>query len=173
MVSKQVLHILGLQLHVFGLEEYKQLPEGTSLCAMFFMTGIKTPQEYVERSCREMCELNKKRHPNDRYLIMVSLDHPNVGSRELYRDDVMQVTKTLNADLLAKMYLHAKSSAHSISLITECFDLCVFGENSKSFVEKWGAIGFSMGGVAAALSISYSRCLHKKKKKTTNFPHIY
>jgi hypothetical protein len=42
MVSKQIVHMLGLELHVFGLDEYNKLPEGTPLCAMFFSTGVKS-----------------------------------------------------------------------------------------------------------------------------------
>jgi hypothetical protein len=110
-----------------------------------------------------MCTLNNKRHPNDRYLIMISLDHPNTGSRKLYRDDVVQLTKTINTELIPKMYLHGKSTAYSISLIIESFDLHVFGENSKSYVEKWGVAGFSMGGTTAALSASFGLCFYEEK----------
>jgi hypothetical protein len=109
-----------------------------------------------------MCALNNKRHSNDRYLIMISLDHPNSGSREIYRDDVVQLSKTINAELVPKMYLHGKSTAHSISLIIESFDLHVFGEDSKSCVEKWGVAGFSMGGTAAALSASFGLCFDQE-----------
>jgi hypothetical protein len=41
MVSKQVVYIAGIELHVFGLEEYKHLPTGTPLCAMFFSTSVQ------------------------------------------------------------------------------------------------------------------------------------
>jgi hypothetical protein len=42
MVSKQVINIIGLQINVFGLDEYRQLPEDIPLCAMFFCTGFKS-----------------------------------------------------------------------------------------------------------------------------------
>jgi hypothetical protein len=38
MISKQLVYTAGIELHVFGLEEYKNLPTGTPLCAMFFCT---------------------------------------------------------------------------------------------------------------------------------------
>jgi dienelactone hydrolase len=64
----------------------------------------------------------------------------------------MQETNSISEECFPKMYLHAKSTAYSISLIIECFDIYVFGEQSKLHVEKWGVTGFSMGGITAALA---------------------
>lgn len=39
MASKQVVPVIGLNLTVYGLEEYKQLPEGTPVSIMFALHG--------------------------------------------------------------------------------------------------------------------------------------
>ncbi|KAI8876092.1 hypothetical protein K501DRAFT_148012, partial [Backusella circina FSU 941] len=154
MVSKQIVNIIGLELHVFGLEEYKNLPKGTPLCAMFFSTCVQSTQEYVEKACRQMCTLNEKRKPNDRYLIMISLDHPNLGTRALYRDDQVQKFGVNGIDQFHKMYVAGKATAYNIVSIVECFDIHVFGEASNTHVEKWGVVGISMGGFTAMMAAS-------------------
>jgi hypothetical protein len=117
-----------------------------------YLTPPIVPQEFIAEQCKAMCTLNESRKPNDRYLIVISLDCPNIGTRKRYRDDVMQETDLISEEYFPKMYLHAKSTAYSMSLIIECFDIYVFGEHSKLYVEKWGITGFSMGGIAAALA---------------------
>jgi hypothetical protein len=139
MISKQLVYIVEIELHVFGLEEYKNLPTGTPLCAMFFCTSAqcnyfklnvkikeklkigyiskkkkKATQEYVERACRQMCTLNEKRAPNDRYLIMISLDHPNAGTRAAYRDDSMQKLDAYDMAMMLKVYVNGKATAFNI-----------------------------------------------------------
>jgi hypothetical protein len=101
-----------------------------------------------------MCTLNEKRKPNDRYLIMISLDHPNVGTRTIHRDDTMQKLHVYDMDMMRKVYVNGKGTAFNIISIIECFDIYVFGEDSDAHVEKWGMVGFSMGAFTTAIAAS-------------------
>jgi hypothetical protein len=117
-------------------------------------------QEMLEKHCQKMCQLNETRGFDERYLIMISIDHPNAGVRKVYDEEEFPTPGSFkHQDLAFKMYLHAKLTAQTISCIIECFDFYAFGLESNLFVEEWGIIGHSMGGMTAGFLPTYGECL--------------
>jgi hypothetical protein len=93
-----------------------------------------------------MYQLNQTRNSNYRYLIIISLDHPNASTGKAYDEEPFPTPELFKQqDLAFKMYIQAKSTTHTISCIIECFDIYAFGTESNLFVGKWGFISHFMG----------------------------
>ncbi|KAI8883616.1 hypothetical protein K501DRAFT_184094 [Backusella circina FSU 941] len=159
MFSKRVFEILYVKINVYGLDEYKTLPENTPLSAMFFCHGFGQTQENLEFYCQRLCQLNTTRRSSDRYLIIITLDHPNSGTRKTYDESPMpKPGSRTHQDIIFKIHLSAKSTAQTIAGIIECFDYYAFGTECNSFVTKWGVIGYSMGGITAEFLPTFGTC---------------
>jgi hypothetical protein len=107
----------------------------------FTLPLINPNQEILEKYCQKICQLNQTRGPNDFYLIIISLCHPNSGTREACNEAPFPKKGShKNRDFIFKMYLLAKSTAQTICGIIKCFDIYASGTENKAFIERWDAL---------------------------------
>ncbi|CAO3591418.1 unnamed protein product [Absidia cylindrospora] len=81
--SRTELTVNGLELSVYGLTEYKKLNEGSPAAVMFAMHGRTNNKTQMEAVSQVLCSLNgnKGGQQLQRYLLVVTFDHLNHGSR--------------------------------------------------------------------------------------------
>ncbi|EIE89825.1 hypothetical protein RO3G_14536 [Rhizopus delemar RA 99-880] len=154
MVSKQTLTVLGLQLTVYGLEEYKNLPEAYPASIMFALHGRLQNQASMMPLCEKLCGLNDHKDFANRHLIVVSFDSPNHGSRLVNAEanGGWQEGGKTNERHALDMWSMLYSTARTVSELMDVIEHYLFGPLDRARVETWGVVGFSMGGHAAFLA---------------------
>ncbi|KAG1146190.1 hypothetical protein G6F38_005101 [Rhizopus arrhizus] len=154
MVSKQTLTIIGLQLTVYGLEEYKKLPEAYPASIMFALHGRLQNQSSVGPLCEKLCWLNDHKDFAKRHLIVVSFDSPNHGSRLVDEaanygwKEKGKENERHGLDMWSMLY----GTSRTVSELMDVIEHYLFGPLERPRVETWGVVGFSMGGHASFLA---------------------
>ncbi|KAI9483996.1 MAG: Alpha/Beta hydrolase protein [Benjaminiella poitrasii] len=152
MVSKQKIHVNSLQLTVYGLEEYNQLPKGTSVAVMFALHGRLQNQSKMDSVSQAMCQSNERRQKGDRHILVVTFDLPNHGTRLNYKlaNYAWKEGKHENPNHAVDMWGVVYSASRTVSELIDVLECYLFGPHH--WVEVWGVMGFSMGGHATFLT---------------------
>ncbi|KAI8878566.1 hypothetical protein K501DRAFT_163442, partial [Backusella circina FSU 941] len=113
-------------------------------------------QQQLEKSCHALCSLNEKRRPQDRYIMAVSFDGPNHGSRRVYKEIVeIETSSTYDRQALGMgLNLYSIEISRTMSQLMDVFEIYVFGPHHRHPVEKWGAMAFSLGAHAIFMTIA-------------------
>ncbi|KAK4516774.1 Elongator subunit [Mucor velutinosus] len=153
-VSKQVIHVIGLNVTVYGLDEYNQLPKGTRVSIMFALHGRLQNQSKMEPIAQAICQLNEKRDKNDAHILVVTFDCPNHGSRLVHKlaNFAWVEGKHKNPNHALDMWSMVNSTARTVTELIDVLEHYIFGPQSGSLVQVWGCMGFSMGGHATFMA---------------------
>ncbi|KAL0088370.1 Alpha/Beta hydrolase protein [Phycomyces blakesleeanus] len=152
-MSKQEIPVIGLQLTVYGLEEYKALEKPIPVAVMFALHGRVQNMTKMDPICQAICKLNtnpcKKRH-----IIVVAFDHPNHGSRKIHHLSNYGWSENgyANPNHAMDMWSMLYNSARTVSDLVDVLEHYLFGPQYESRVQVWGVVGFSMGGHASILA---------------------
>ncbi|KAI8991015.1 hypothetical protein BDF20DRAFT_812958 [Mycotypha africana] len=167
MVSKSIIHVIGLNLTVYGLDEYEDLPKGTPVTVLFALHGRLQNQDKMEPISQAICRLNNQYQNGNRYIIVVTFDAPNHGSRLVNKlsNHTWMEGPHRNPHHALDMWTLVVSMSQTVTELIDVLEFYLFKDASKSLVEVWGVLGFSMGGhatfLAAANGIALSRaCGH-------------
>jgi dienelactone hydrolase len=87
----------------------------------------------------------------DRYIMAATVDQPLQGTRIRDGHKLCLPTAKLNDQPTFGMDCHSNvmKTALSFTSLVDVFETCVFGKQADGLVDKWGVIGFSMGGYSA------------------------
>ncbi|KAI7904341.1 uncharacterized protein BX663DRAFT_432254 [Cokeromyces recurvatus] len=153
MISKQVIHVIGLQLTVYGLEEYNKFYRGAPVTVMFALHGRLQNQFKMESVSQAICQLNEHYQKGNRYILVITFDSPNHGSRLIYKPANYGWVegKYKNPTHALDMWSMIHSTSHTVSELIDVVEYYLFG-GSQQWVEIWGVMGFSMGGHATFLT---------------------
>lgn len=112
----------------------------------------------VEHICQALCGINDN-GTGKRHLIVVTFDHPNHGSRLVNKlsnfgwKEGRYENPTHAQDMWSMFY----SSSQTVSALIDVLESYLFGPQEHKIVEKWGVLGFSMGGHASFLAAANGR----------------
>jgi hypothetical protein len=188
MVSTQVIPVIGLDVTVYGLEEYKRLPQGSPVSVLFALHGrlrksyiylnkgkhcyitqfgFIENQSKMEPIAQAICSLNEKRQ---HHILVVTFDCPNHGHRLVHKlaNFAWVEGKYSNPNHAIDMWAMVHSTSRTISELIDVLEHYMFGPQPQPLVQVWGSLGFSMGGHAtfiAAANGKTGETNYKKKKK--------
>ncbi|ORZ00993.1 hypothetical protein BCR43DRAFT_434969 [Syncephalastrum racemosum] len=165
MVSSRQIPVAGLELTVYGLDEY--VPQ-TPVAVMFALHGRLEKKASIQHVAEAMCSLNDKKSSGKRHLIVVAFDQPNHGTRQLHRlsNFAWKEGRHANPTHAQDMWSFFYSSAQTISLLIDIFESYLFGPLPRSIVQAWGVIGFSMGGHATYMAAAMGKLSLNEKEET-------
>ncbi|KAI8890700.1 hypothetical protein K501DRAFT_168225 [Backusella circina FSU 941] len=152
MVSQQIFDMIDLKITVYGLEEYNQLPKGTPVGVMFACPGMGQTQKHLEKLCVSLCSLNNsKKQIGSRYIMAATVDQPHQGTRARDGEKIRLPKGGLydQPHFGIECHTNVMNTALYFTCLIDVFETCVFGTNTVGLVDKWGVIGFSMGGYSA------------------------
>ncbi|KAI7895185.1 uncharacterized protein EV154DRAFT_413879 [Mucor mucedo] len=154
MVSKQLIHVNGLSLTVYGLEEYQKLGKDTPVSVMFALHGRLQNQSKMEPIAQELCKLNEFRTEGKRHILVVTFDSANHGSRLVHKlaNFAWVEGKHQNPNHAMDMWGMVSSATSTVSELIDVLEHYLFGPSENPIVQVWGVLGFSMGGHAAFLA---------------------
>ncbi|KAI8096598.1 uncharacterized protein BX664DRAFT_258104 [Halteromyces radiatus] len=152
--SKTDINVNGLQLSVYGLTEYKKLPENTPVAVMFALHGRLQNKSKMEAISQVLCSLNASKggKPRSRHLLVVTFDHVNHGSRLVDKkaNFSWKEGKHQNPNHAIDMWSMFRSGARTVSELIDVLEYYLF--DSGRPVQVWGCLGFSMGAHATFLA---------------------
>ncbi|KAI9307284.1 hypothetical protein BJ944DRAFT_176819 [Cunninghamella echinulata] len=160
--SSTEIVINGLELSVYGLKEYQQLSKDNSLpvCVIFLLHGRLQKKRHMETIAQALCELNETKQPKQkqRHLLAISFDHLNHGSRLLVkeRNYGWKESGQENPTHALNMWSTVRAGAHTVSELIDVLEFYLFGPSCHP-VEKWGTLGFSLGGHSTFLTANDPR----------------
>ncbi|KAI8094811.1 Alpha/Beta hydrolase protein [Thamnidium elegans] len=154
MVSKRAIPVIGLSLTVYGLQEYLALDKGTPVSVMFALHGRLQNQSKMEPMAEALCKLNQHRKHDENYLLVITFDCPNHGTRLVHKlaNFAWAEGKYQNPNHALDMWAMVNSTASTVSELIDVVEHYLFGGLERSIVKVWGVLGFSMGGHAAFLA---------------------
>ncbi|KAI9245901.1 Alpha/Beta hydrolase protein [Phascolomyces articulosus] len=146
MASKQQIPVAGLQLTVYGLDEYRALNITKPVAIMFALHGRLQNMSKMEKISQALCSLNGNN--STRHMIVITFDHPNHGSRltEKLSNYGWEEGKQRNPYHAQDMWTMYNESSKTVSALIDVVEDYLFGPTQQSRVQAWGVIGFSMGG---------------------------
>ncbi|KAI9029025.1 Alpha/Beta hydrolase protein [Phycomyces nitens] len=152
-MSKQIIPVIGLQLTVYGLEEYKALKIQPPVAVVFALHGRVQNMTKMDPICQALCKLNKN-PSRQRHIIVVAFDHPNHGSRKLNHLSNFGWSEEgyANPNHAMDMWSMLYNSSRTISDLMDVLEHYLFGPQTEPRVQVWGVLGFSMGGHASILA---------------------
>ncbi|KAI8142548.1 hypothetical protein BJV82DRAFT_615247 [Fennellomyces sp. T-0311] len=162
MVSKQQIPVAGLQLTVYGLDEYKALGSEKPVAIMFALHGRLQDMSKMEDISQALCDLNGSgRQSTDRHLIVITFDHPNHGSRQVHRlgNFAWKEGRHQNPFHAQDMWSMFTESGRTVSALIDIVEDYLFGPTQTSRVQVWGVMGFSMGGHATFMAAANGNTL--------------
>ncbi|KAI8048328.1 uncharacterized protein B0P05DRAFT_481015 [Gilbertella persicaria] len=163
MVSKQIIPINGLSITVYGLQECNLLPKGTPVAVMFALHGRLQNQAKMEPLAFALCKLNECRQQTDRYLLIVTFDAPNHGTRLLNKTANYGWNEGNDSHAL-DMWSMIHSTSHTVTELINVLEYYLFGPQKNPVVQVWGVTGFSLGGHASFLSAAKGTGFHSQIK---------
>ncbi|KAI8333738.1 hypothetical protein BC941DRAFT_357861 [Chlamydoabsidia padenii] len=153
MTSSQTdININGLKLTVYGLGEYKRLPNNTPVAVMFALHGRLQNKSKMETISQVLCSLNNSKK-QQRHLLVVTFDHMNHGSRltDKKANYAWKEGKHENPRHAIDMWSMVHSAARTVTELMDVLEYHIFGPTLRP-VQVWGCIGFSMGAHATFLA---------------------
>ncbi|ORX53252.1 hypothetical protein DM01DRAFT_252777 [Hesseltinella vesiculosa] len=155
MPSKTDIIVNGLDLTVYGLEEYNNLPKGTPVGILFAIHGRLQQKAIMEPLAGVVCPLNDTRSdPGQRHLLVVTFDQVNHGSR-LVDKNANNGWEAHNPSHAVDMWSMIHTGANTVSELIDVLEHYLFGGQRP--VQVWGCMGFSMGGHVAFLAGAQGR----------------
>jgi pimeloyl-ACP methyl ester carboxylesterase len=108
----------------------------------------------MEPIAQTLVQLNATRKGNDAHLLVITFDSPNHGSRLTHKlaNFAWVEGKHQNPNHALDMWGMVYSTSRTVSELIDVVEHYLFGPQSTSIVEKWGVMGFSMGGHAAFMA---------------------
>ncbi|ORZ25554.1 hypothetical protein BCR42DRAFT_315563 [Absidia repens] len=170
--SQSEIVVNGLKLSVYGLAEYKRLPENTPVAVMFALHGRLQNKSKMDTIAQVLCSLNNvQRQQQQRHLLVVTFDHANHGSRltDKKANFSWKEGKHENPTHAIDMYSMVRAGATSVSELIDVLEYHLFGATCRP-VQCWGCIGFSMGGHSTFFAAANGKPKPTKKKKKR--PHL-
>ncbi|KAL4206888.1 hypothetical protein CU097_001904 [Rhizopus azygosporus] len=154
MVSQKHFVIIGLDLTVYGLEEYKKRPKGYPVSIVFALHGRLQNQSSMKPLCDSLCSLNDTNDSTRRHLIVVSFDSPNHGARLVNKvaNHAWKEGKNSNPYHAIDMWSMMYTTSRTVSDLIDVIENYLFGPLDHHLVETWGVVGFSMGGHASFMA---------------------
>jgi dienelactone hydrolase len=108
----------------------------------------------MEPIAQAICSLNGKRQSKERHILVVTFDSPNHGHRLVHKLANFAWTegKHKNPNHALDMWTMVYSTSRTVTELIDMLEYYMFGPQSRSLVEVWGAVGFSMGGHATFIA---------------------
>ncbi|KAI9490038.1 hypothetical protein BDB00DRAFT_769568 [Zychaea mexicana] len=146
MTSKQQIPVAGLQLTVYGLDEYKAMGMTKPVAVMFALHGRLQNMSKMEEISQALCSLNASN--KDRHLVVITFDHPNHGSRLVHKlgNFAWKEGRHENPFHAQDMWSMYNESSRTVSALIDVVEDYLFGPQQEGRVQVWGVMGFSMGG---------------------------
>ncbi|CAO3643954.1 unnamed protein product [Cunninghamella blakesleeana] len=145
-------------------------------------------RRHMEKLANALCQLNENKQQQQRHLLAVSFDHLNHGSRLLVKERNFgwKENGNENPTHALNMWSTVRAGAHTVSELIDVLEFYLFGPDLHP-VEKWGTVGFSLGGHSTFLTADDPRIsvhipivgsadyisLMQARLKEGNFPESY
>lgn len=176
--------VAGIKLDVYGLEQYRAQKRNDPVSVVFSMHGrlcklsavsghsvsqaggawkthyvifllTATAQAMTDVN-EKLVQLNSKSNNTSKpYLLVVSFDHANHGSRlvDRHRNLTWKDQDYDNQSHAIDMWSMEKAAADTVSMLVDVLEFYLF-PHAESHIVQYGVLGFSLGGHSAYLANS-------------------
>lgn len=148
--------VAGIKLDVYGLEQYRAQKRNDPVSVVFSMHGRLSTAQAMTDVNEKLVQLNSKSNNTSKpYLLVVSFDHANHGSRlvDRHRNLTWKDQDYDNQSHAIDMWSMEKAAADTVSMLVDVLEFYLF-PHAESHIVQYGVLGFSLGGHSAYLANS-------------------